>query len=201
MALVIPGGYALGSITVTGADGTQPFVTTVGVNTNLLEDNNLQLGANALMDAYCNAFEDLTFAQWTISKASLFVVTEDGSGSVDSTLIPRQGTRSGRPEPISMALVARKVTGGFGRTGRGRMFIPGVLDEGNVTPAGTLEASTVATFNEALETFHDELTTDGEYNSIPPFLLHSDTSPVIAPTPIIRFTPAPLVGWIRKRIR
>lgn len=99
-----------------------------------------------------------------------------------------------------MALIMRKNTAQFGRTGRGRMFIPGVLDEGNVTPSGSIEPATVGNFVAAGGEFYDSLINDPDA-SLLPFLLHNETSPITVPTPITSFTPAPLVGWIRKRIR
>ena len=201
MALVIPGGYALASITVTGTDGTSPFVTTCGINYNLVPGLDLQAAANTVFNAYVGAFRDLTMENYLIQKASVFVTVDGASGSVDSNLPSVQGVRSGpRQEPIAMALIMRKNTAQFGRTGRGRMFIPGVLDEGNVTPSGSIEPTTIDSFTVAGSIFETALGNDPD-GPVAPFLLHSDTSPVTAPTPISSFTPAPLVGWIRKRIR
>lgn len=201
MALVIPGGYALASVTVVGTDGTSPFVTTCGINYNTVPGLDLTDAANQVFQAYVQAFGALTFNNYTIQKASVFVTGEGGSGSVDSNVAPFQGLRVGpRQEPIAMALIMRKNTAQFGRTGRGRMFIPGVLDEGNVTPSGSIEPATVGDFTAAGSVFFEQLA-DLPDAPVQPFLLHNEGSPITAPTPITSFTPAPLVGWIRKRIR
>nr|CRY96638.1 hypothetical protein [uncultured prokaryote] len=200
MALVIPSGYALGSITLTGADGTQPFVTTIGVNTTSYGTDYVT-AANDLFACYTDAFTNLTHEQWVIQKASLFIDTPDGSGSVDSSFPPVPGVRTTEPQPIAMGLICRKGTATFGRSGRGRMFLPGILADGDVAPNGSIEPGSLPILAAAMANFHANLIEPLPGSTLPPFLLHSTTSPAPAPYPITSLTPAPLVGWIRKRIR
>nr|CRY96648.1 hypothetical protein [uncultured prokaryote] len=201
MALVVPTGYALGSIHLTGADGTQPFVTTIGVNLSLYGDDYVG-AANALFQAYATNIGPYTHEQWVVQKASIFIDTTAGSGSVDSDLPADPGTRTTQPQPIAMGLIARKNTAIFGRSGRGRMFLPGVLADGDVSPAGAIEPGSLPLLQAAVDAFYTDLANGiGTDEPLPPFLLHSDTSPAPAPYPITGLTLAPLVGWIRKRIR
>jgi hypothetical protein len=59
----------------------------------------------------------------------------------------------------------------------------------------------VAALNIALSEFYDAVTGITVPGAPLPVLLHSETSSLTFPTLITGFSVAPLVGWIRKRIR
>lgn len=200
MSLVIPPGAALASIILTGPDGTSPFVTTIGVSTADSGGDYVGL-ANHVMDSYINAFDTLTSERLSIDKVSLLVGSDGGSGSVDSTIQPFQGVRDVPMAAIAMALIARKVTGQLGRSGRGRMFIPGVLADGDVNENGQIELASRTIFQNACTGFLNNLLTEAEGISAPPVLLHAEETAVALPTSIVQLQPSPLVGWIRGRIR
>lgn len=200
MSLVIPPGAALASIVLTGPDGTSPFVTTIGVSTADSGGDYVAL-ANHVMQSYIDAFDTLTSENLSIDKVSLLVGADGGSGSVDSTIEPFQGTRTVDMAPIAMAMIARKVTGQLGRSGRGRMFIPGVLADGDVQQNGQIELASRAIFQAALNGFLVNLQTEVEGITAPPLLLHAEGTDVALPTSIVQLQLAPLVGWIRGRIR
>lgn len=200
MSLEVPTGYGLASIILEGPDGTQPYVTTIGVGL-ALELSPVQV-ANHVLWSYYDAFSDLTNDALRIDRVSLYVGDSTGpSGSVDSTQDGGPGLRSGEMAPTAMSLILRKQTEGLGRQGRGRMFIPGVLADGDVTAAGRIEEASVDIFVAACANFYLNLLGLGdEPEVVAPYLLHSEGSGV-APTLIESFGISPLVGWIRGRIR
>lgn len=202
MSLVIPPGFALASIVLNGIDGTQPYVTTIGVGTSDAGGDYVGI-ANQVFGAYELAFRELTNVNLVISKVTLLVGSDGGNGSVDSTYPAQQGERDVPMAPTAMSLIGRKQTASLGRTGRGRMFIPGVLADGDVTASGAIESASIPVFAEALEDFRTYLASyPGSVNPpAPAYLLHSEDSPTTSPSAMTALTPAPLVGWIRGRIR
>lgn len=202
VSLVIPPGFGLASIILTGPEGTQPYVTTIGVG--LADAGGDFVGvANRVFDSYASVFDTLTNDKLIFDRVSLLVGSDGGNGSVDSDLAPRQAVRSVDMAPTAMSLIARKNTAVLGRRGRGRMFIPGVLADGDVMATGAIEAASKPIFEDALEEFLTSLSLVGPsiYPIAPPYLLHSEGASSTSPSPITSLTPGPLVGWIRKRIR
>lgn len=106
------------------------------------------------------------------------------------------GGTSGESEAPQVALLVQKVTGAGGRTGRGRMFIPGV-PTAEVNSAGQIIPTSVAAWTTALEDFRQDLLTAG----LIPSLLHSPGSPITAPLPITSFVVSGRSATQRKRNR
>ena len=200
MALVIPSTHALASWTTEGPAGTAPYVTTCGVLLGLGAVDLVE-AANTALTAYGLAFDNLLADGYAVTKCSLYVDNVNGRGSVDSDLDPIPGTRSGNMAPVAMALIARKVTSTIGRTGRGRMFIPAVLADGDVDPGGSIESVSVGAFQSALDSFSAAMAGDGEDPALPLQLLHDEASPQTLPSAITALQVGPTVGWIRGRIR
>lgn len=200
MSLIVPTGYGLASFVLTGPDGTAPYVTTCGVGITLAEDP--VDAANNCFVAYASAFMTLTNENLTLDRVSLYVGDSTGpSGSVDSNLAPVVGLREVPMEPTAMSLIVRKQTSDLGRGGRGRMFVPGLLADGDVTTGGAIEPASVSVFAGLADDFYNALTSpEPPFEPVPPYLLHSEAN-ADAPTPITGFSIAPLVGWIRGRIR
>lgn len=202
MSLVIPPGFGLASIVLNGPDGTQPYVTTIGVGLSDAGGDFVGV-ANRVLQTYASAFDTLTNEDLTFDRVTLLVGSDGGNGSVDSDIAPMVAVRSGPMAPTAMSLIARKNTAVLGRRGRGRMFIPGVLADGDVAANGAIEPESRPIFQEALDNFMTGLSLVGTspYPIAPPYLLHSEGSASTSPTPITSLSTAPLVGWVRKRIR
>lgn len=203
MSLVIPPGFGLASIILTGTDGTQPYVTTIGVGTADAGGDFVGV-ANRVKTAYAMAWREYTNENLIISKVSLLVGSDGPAGSVDSDTVPYPCERDVPMAPTAMSLVVRKQTAVLGRRGRGRMFIPGVLADGDVTASGGIEPDSAGIFQTAAEDFLSNLTATipGVDSPIaPPYLLHSEGTSQTSPSAITALSPAPLVGWIRGRIR
>ncbi len=197
MPLIIPPGYGQAAFIFSGAVGTPPYVTTLGVDLGAVGGDFVG-AANSLKAAWC---ADLVANQWdqlALQMVSLQVGQDGGSGSVSSTSAPCPGTNNGTMAPLAMAVIARKVTNDLGRKGRGRMFIPASVAESDVDAGGNVSASLQTIWNNDLETFRLSLE-NGLLGSLetPPVLLHNGPE---LPTPIVGFQIAQKVGWIRDRI-
>ncbi len=200
MSLIVPPGYGLASFILSGSQGTAPYVTTMGFDLGEYGGDFVEAADSAFL-AYSTGIMPITSDQFTLERVSLFVGNDGPSGSVDSTEDPVQGSRDQQFTPSAMSLIVRKVTNDLGRQGRGRMFLPGVLAEGDVDEAGQVETASLSTYQDALADFIAFLVDPSPSPPLPAVLLHSDGPDVPGPTPIIALTVAPIVGWIRGRIR
>lgn len=200
MSLTIPPGFGLAAFVFTSSEGTEPFVTTLGVGLSEWGGNYVG-AANFLFDAWATTLLDQQDSDMTLSKVQLTIGSDGPTGSVDSSNAAEAGARSVEGAPWAMSVIARKQTATVGRAYRGRMFIPGALASGDTAQGGAVSSTRVTAIQNALTAFRVELNVpsipDGEVT--PPVLLHSAGE--IAPSPITGFTVSPLVGWIRKRIR
>lgn len=106
------------------------------------------------------------------------------------------GSATGNADSPNTALLVRKNTTAGGRTGRGRMYVPG-LNQSDVGPAGNIVSASRALFQDDVDDFHARLITDG----YPPFLLHAPDSPVASPTEIVSFSVDATAATQRRRLR
>lgn len=96
--------------------------------------------------------------------------------------------------PPQVALLVRKNTGSGGRRGRGRFYVPGLV-ETDVDENGVVQGPDVAAWQDAMDAFYAQLVVD----DIPPHLLHSDD--VEPPYLITSFTVDALTATQRRRLR
>lgn len=200
MSLVVPPGYGLAAITFTSEVGTPPLVTTLGIDLSAA-GGDFVAAANTVFTAYRDAFTNEWSTSLTLDRVTLHVGSDGPSGSVDSTISPATSTRTGAFPPVAMAVIARKQTAQLGRQGRGRMYLPGVASENEVDETGEVVAARRTALDAALQEFYDYLTpgTANQLVDVPPVLLHSVGT--VPPSPITGFSCAPVVGWIRGRLR
>lgn len=197
MSLNIPEGYGLAAWVFTSTSGTQPFVTTCGVSLNAFEEDYVA-AANHCFNAYKDSLLAITDNDLTLSHVTLSVGADGPSGSVDSDVAPAPGGSSGTFAPVAMAPVIRKVTNTLGRSGRGRMFIPGVIQEAGADTDGRLTTLFRTQLQTAVSNLYLEL--DDSSAGAQPYLLHSDGI-TMPPSFINSFLVTSQVGWIRGRIR
>jgi hypothetical protein len=200
VSLVIPPGFGSAAFVLTGAVGTQPYVTTIGVSLASV-GGDFVAAANSCFTAYATTIMAETSNQLTLDRVTLSVGSDGPGGSVDSTLAPVAGVKSGQYPPTACSLIVRKSTNELGRRGRGRMFIPGVLGEADIDQDGTVAAGRRTALNLVLGTFLEELTVPTSGLDTVPYLLHGPSIPALPPTLIDGLTCSDVVGWIRGRIR
>lgn len=200
MSLVIPPGFASAAFVLTGAVGTQPYVTTLGLDISDAGGDFVGV-ANLAFTAYATNILPITSNLLTLDRVTLSVGQDGPGGSVDSDVAPSPGINtSGTFPPTALSTIARKTTNELGRRGRGRMFLPGITNEANIDQDGTILAPWRATVNTRLSAFVTFLNSGDPGPAIPPVLLHSPPGSSV-PTPITALTCSDLVGWIRGRIR
>lgn len=200
MSLFIPAGFGSAAWVITSADGTSPFITTLGVEVDPVEDP--ADVANHLFDAYDQSLLNQTGNGFTLERVVLTIPVGDGTvGTVESTVPPEVGDTTAERCSLSMAMLVNKRTAGIGRSSRGRMFLPGILAQDSVDTAGLIDSADVAAFQGVVNNFYSLLlSTAGTWPiPTPPVLLHSDEAR--APTPITQLTVSNKVGSLRRRIR
>lgn len=197
MALVIPTGFGSAAFIFTTTAGTGPFVTTIGVDIGSLGGSFVN-AANAIKSSFTSAFGSQLASQLTLDRVTLAVGQDGPGGSVDSDTAPAAmtGSASGQ-SAMAVAAIMRKVTNELGRSGRGRMFLPGSLNESDVEPNGSISPARRTALNTAGASFLTLL----EGGGTPAVLLHADTSGLDTPTPIEGLIVSNLIGLVRGRIR
>lgn len=106
------------------------------------------------------------------------------------------GGATGDASPPNLSVLVRKNTGVGGRTGRGRMYVPGMTD-GNLLDGGVIGSSVVSDWQQGFDDFFDALGASG----IVPALLHDEDSPVSAPYIITSFSVQARAATQRQRLR
>lgn len=199
MARKIPQGFGEAAFVLTSAQGTDPFITTIGVSLiNYTVDDYVD-AANYLHAAYADNLMPYTTDSLVLDRVELSIGLADGSsGSVLSDAVPVEGDVAVQMAPIGMAAIGRKNSAQLGRKGRGRSFLPGVVTSEGVSLGGSLEPSFRTNLQGAWSAFLTELAALPVGVALPPVILHSDITET--PTPITGGTVAPLVGWIRDRV-
>jgi hypothetical protein len=104
------------------------------------------------------------------------------------------GTAAVSGVPPNVALLVNKVTAVGGRKGRGRMFVPGIL-EANVDAGGIISGGSISTYITACVNFLTDLTTSGRTM----VLLHADAA--TPPYDLVSLSPSTKVGTLKGRLR
>lgn len=200
--LVIPPGFGNAAFIFDGTAGTPQFVTTLGVEIGT--DPALYVPtANSLFQAYAQNLMSRTYSGLTLTKVSLAIGADGPSGSIDSDLAPVNGGLAGADAALSMSVIAQKRTGRIGRSGRGRMFLPGLLANEDVNPNGDFSNAVKTAIQTDVNGFFEDVLTGaalGEGNI--PYLFHAEgTEGDADPTAITSIQVQSKVGWVRKRIR
>lgn len=106
------------------------------------------------------------------------------------------GTAANPSTLVNGALLIHKVTPLGGRSGRGRMFWPGIPDN-QVDADGNVHSGYLTSVGEWLEDFRGKLIAD----DIVPTLLHADTDVAPIDTPITGLLPQAQMATQRRRLR
>ena len=198
VSLVIPPGYANAAFVFAGSVGTQPYITTLGVDISDWGGDHVAV-ANVLKAGFAGLFQSEVSSSLTLDRVTLSVGQDGPGGSVDSDTAPNTFNRSGSFPPTAMSCIVRKVTNELGRRGRGRMFIPGIVSENEVDEDGSIVPARQTAIQGVLDTWYENLAYGATELSLQPVLFHS-AAPTM-PTEITAFAVSDLVGWVRGRIR
>lgn len=111
--------------------------------------------------------------------------------------VAEPGGASGAFLPQNCALLVKKRTGFAGHANRGRMYVPGILDETSVDERGAINSVALATYQAAFEAFLTDLTTTANTAITTALVLH----PAADGTPIETLVCDSTIATQRRRLR
>lgn len=200
--MAVPPGFARIGLNLKHELDPDPWVTTFGVDIGAFSGApDAQEIGQAAQEAYWSAWRADTSNQVRLLGADV-VVGQDGdnlsefvAGYAGSSGTTVGGTASDKL-PQNCALLVRKNTSRGGRRGKGRMFLPGVLNEGGVDGVGQISNVDLTAWQSNVSSFFDNLETAG----LPMVLLH-ETGAVLAPDPVTSLVCDPVISTQRRRLR
>lgn len=189
--MIIPVDYAQINLLFTGNGAPTGAQCTFGIL------NSVGKTADEICDAVDTALGSSLFENTFSSELTLSGIlakrgpNETGTAALKAvTRIGDLGSAAAVPNTATLAI---KNTDLGGRKGRGRMFIPGVV-ETDVNQAGTLTSTRIT----SLEGIFSDLIADLATNNVPMVLLHSDST---TPSEVLTLVPSSKVATQRRRLR
>lgn len=180
----------------------QPWVVTFGVkiDATLSEDRVTEVGVSCMTAYWDDAWRGDTSNAVTLLGADV-VVGQDGAPLSGFVPYPTSGAgatggTSSEKLPQNCALLVTKQTSLGGRRGKGRCFLPGVLNEAGVDAVGQLTEADRAAWQLNCNEWRSAL----EDVDLPMVVLH-ENPPALAPTPVISLVVDPVISTQRRRLR
>lgn len=189
MAVVIPPGYAQATLNFSSftLDGAAACV--LGFDVGPAPD------LNTLAEAVFQSWENNCEADWSyeFTLDGVELVTTLLAGNSSSPPFP--GTRTGDLAPPNVACLVRKNTAHRGPANRGRMFLPGFLNDNDINNSGGITGARRLAIQNCMDGFFGDLF----LLDMVPVILHGDGS--LDPTPISSFVVEPKIATQRRRLR
>lgn len=204
--MATPVGFAEISIEMRHDNDPQPWYNVFGVETDLSVDSAQEV-VDHVAGIWYNAWDQALNAGAQFTNVIGRFGQDGGPDQVVETLVPPvRGTNVSNSLPQNCALLVRKQTSLGGRAGRGRLFMPGVLQEAEVSDMGivstALKAALQANANAALTGLATADPVTGATS--PMVLLHgpnSVTGLTPAPTPVDALVVDSVIATQRRRLR
>lgn len=202
MALVIPPGFAEAAIEFKHNSDPQPWYVTFGVSTSEYTDgypvmaNDIASRWYATVGLFLSHDVRITGCRLTIGQdgtdnLTIFVPTELQGPAVQDML------------PQNCALLVQKQTATPGRKGKGRFYVPGVLQESKVNAVGGVDGSFLSDVQVQLNSFLNDMSEpDGPFGAIPLYLLHNNYGAATPlPSTILGLVGQSTIATQRRRLR
>lgn len=161
--------------------------------------------ADRLMEDFGETMMNALDSQIALTGVSLFIGNAgDPSGSLNSTLAPIQGTAEWTSPVVNTAVLVDKVTGSIGRAGKGRMFLPGAVPEGQVAENGVVDANVLGQLQDYLDDWYTALQAEGAEGNgpLPPVVIGSPGGqPASFAFDVTGFRAQNVVATQRRRLR
>ena len=156
MALVIPDNYYQAFVPIKHEGLGRPAAVTFGVRdvNGTIEPQQV---ADDVLLAMSAAFLEAFDNQVRVGPVSVYFDQGGARGSVDGEASFQGQFDSNTTVPPQVALIVRKNTGRVGRPGRGRMFLPWVLVDADVSETGVLTPGSVSGFQARCDTLLSSL--------------------------------------------
>lgn len=136
-----------------------------------------------------NVVDDLMSSSATLVRTE--VRNEIVAFSADT---PHNGTKGADLAPPNVSVLVKKTTGLLGRKNTGRMYVPGIAQDGTFNAAGVMSTGDLEVYVNTFHNFFEDLTTAGAL----PYILHSGND---APTKITDFQAQGVASTQRRRLR
>lgn len=132
-----------------------------------------------------------------VTRATARVAVEGDAPRVEEAAINITGSGTSEFAPQNCAILVRKITTHGGRRGRGRIYLPWVV-EADVSDVGALTSTAMAFINTHMNGFLTKLDTA----DVPMALLHSEgASSTPVPYPVVSLACDPVIATQRQRLR
>jgi len=201
MAVIIPDGYAQVGIQMRRAGDPDPWYVTYAVR-DVPPYDEYDVWAGGMLGQWNEALSGFLPSDTAFTGIQLRVGMPEGPPYSVFYAINYPGIGSGKTLPQNCAVLVTKQTGRAGRTGKGRMFWPTILED-EVNGLGQIEPD----YRDDLQAAWDELFVahrDGneEFAGAPMVLLHNEGVPFGAdPTDITYLYVDPIISTQRGRLR
>ena len=193
--MIIPSGFAQANLRWSGSAAPQGAEVTLGLDIDLY-GSSPTTAAQQVGDLFmAQAIDNFITQNLTLDEVEV-KFGPNSTGPSGLYLVNGAMTGPASNSPPQVAWLVRKVTGFGGRTGRGRMFLPGV-PEGYVDNDGSVVGANASLLTDEPEAWRIALAGVG----LIPTLLHGPNSPVSSPIPITEFVVDPRTATQRRRLR
>lgn len=201
MAVIIPEGFAAVVVPHQHAGLARAAVCTFGVSSDLWEGD-YEAMCDSILGHWDSTFGTIIDTEVQIGPVTARVGTGAGEPLAVSGTATALGGSAKEIAPPNNAVLVQKRTATGGRRGRGRMYVPFSVGEGEVTQTGRLETTSLAFFQTVATQFREAMA-DGTVDPATILVLLHDSdgvTPPPAPSPIVSLTVDPIIGSQRRRL-
>jgi hypothetical protein len=202
VALNIPPGFASVSLPLQHELLGRTAFITYGIDISDWAGDNVS-AANAQVTSFIVGFGTDLDSQVTVGPAILQVGQDPPPPLTVVGTTTDSGSETGAMPPPSVSLLVKKSTNLGGRQGRGRCFIPWVVQEAGVNDIGNLDGGTLSARQADATAWFEDLEDNGvTAENTPVYLLHDEplVGPAPAPTIVVGLTVDQLVANQRRRL-
>jgi len=193
--MLIPEGYAQINLLYTGDAAPTGAQVTFGADISGTAGDPMSIGSAVVSNYISASMDELHVGALTLSGV-LVKFGPNETGPFATYPADVDGSAANPSVLVNGALLVHKTTDSGGRSGRGRMFFPGI-PENQTDSDGTVHGGYLSTIAGLLEDWRGKLITD----LIIPVLLHSDPETDLLPTEITGFVPQAKLATQRRRLR
>lgn len=202
MTLIIPAGYSQVQLPLSHALSLRSALVTWGVDSSDAAGDFVQL-ADDMVAVFEDAFAGELASDVTIGPATVRAGTDGGDPLAVTGSQTGVGLETAAIAPSNVALLIKKATGTGGRRGRGRMYIPWIVQDAAVDEVGMIAGGSLPAYQGDATDFHADLAagTTGTW-ATPMVLLHdsSGAGPEPGPSTVTGLTVDGMVANQRRRL-
>jgi len=202
MALIIPTGFAQVQLPLSHALSLRSALVTWGIDITDAAGDFVQV-ADDMPSVFGNAFGSEMASDVTIGPATIRVGQDGGDPLAVEGSATTTASETAAIAPSSVALLVKKASATGGRRGRGRMYIPWIVQDAAVDEVGMIAGASLPTYQGDATAFFNDLAagTTGDYVT-PMVILHdsSGAGPEPSPSVVTGLTVDGMVANQRRRL-